>query len=243
MSWGRGIYKEYRENSNEISRGDGKTVSNGKKENRKNAVLMRKMWTTELDRTERWRNMNTWPPYFLNHCSPLLLNTEGDRRLNLELWCSQTDVPPFVPDESAVGRGQRHTSKVDWLEPTLQVTEKPRAEGRHRGMLWVILLPIPCLLPWCQGPTCCQVNCQGSAVRGDPPTTPPPLPPGESLTSGIQELVECCNMPFLRHTVLKGVPFISKVSFVLHIFPSSLTEASWNHSSDQLSVFVSGTAS
>ena len=34
-------------------------LSNGKKENRKDAVLMRKMWTTELDRTERWRNMNT----------------------------------------------------------------------------------------------------------------------------------------------------------------------------------------
>lgn len=35
MFWGRGIYKEYRENSNESLRGDGKTVSNGKEKKKK----------------------------------------------------------------------------------------------------------------------------------------------------------------------------------------------------------------
>lgn len=101
---------------------------------------MRKMWTNELNSTERWRKMNIGPPYFLNHCSPILLNTEGNHWLNLEIRCSPTDVTPFVSDETVVVSGQRCTSKVVWLEPTLKLTKKPIAECPYRDMLWVILL-------------------------------------------------------------------------------------------------------
>lgn len=175
---------------------------------------MRKMWTNELQSTERWRKMNTGPPYILNHCCPILLNTEGNHWLNLEIWCSPTDVTPFVSDETV--SGQRCTGKVVWLEPTLKLTEKPIAECPHRDMLWVILLFI-LSASFCdaRAPPAAKSTLNALQSEKSPRPTSHHHPPGGSLISGIQELlVERSNTPFFRHTVLKGVPHIARFSFL-----------------------------
>lgn len=200
---------------------------------------MRKMWTNELNSTERWRKMNIGPPYFLNHCSPILLNTEGNHWLNLEIRCSPTDVTPFVSDETVVVSGQRCTSKVVWLEPTLKLTEKPIAECPYRDMLWVILLFIlSASFRDARAPPAAKSTLNALQSEESPSPTSP-APPQESPWP--QGYRSCwLNIP----TCPSSDTQFWKVSLILHIFPfCSLTEASWNHSSDQLSVFVSGTAS
>ena len=213
MFWGRGIYKEYRENSSEISRGDGQTVSNGKKKKKERFCFdeenvdnfAKQYWKTEEN--EHWATV--FP-------KPLLPHPSLHWGQPLEIRCSQIDVTPFVSDESAVGSGQRRTGRVVWLEPTLNLTEKPIAECPHRDMLWVILLSI-LNASFCdaRAPPAATWTLKALQSEESPWPDPPPHPPGESLTSGIPELlVECSNIPFFRYTILKGVPRIAHFSFL-----------------------------
>ena len=113
MFWIRGICKGDRENRNEIAGKYRKTVCHGGKKKKKDSVLRRKMWTTELNSTERSKKRKAGPPcYFLNLCFPIFLSAVGCPWLNSEVWCSYVDVTPLISHKLAVIRA----TPVEWFD-------------------------------------------------------------------------------------------------------------------------------